>query len=47
MKVIVEKTVCVLGDYELKFPLDCDSDVMGKEFKIRLDKVKLAPQIIW
>lgn len=53
MKAIIRKTIRVLGDYELKHPLDCDSDIMGKEFNIYLGNVvgkilfpKLSPVFI-
>lgn len=48
MKSIVNNTVRVLGDYELKYPLECNIDIMGKEFEIHLDNVVgkiLFPQI--
>lgn len=53
MKANVRKTIRVLGDYELIHPLDCDSDIIGKEFEIHLDNVvgkilfpKLSPDFI-
>lgn len=53
MKAIIKKTIRILGDYELKYPLDCDSEIMGKEFNIHLGNVvgkilfpKLSPVFI-
>lgn len=53
MKAIIKKATRVLGDYELKYPLDCDGEIMGKEFKIHLDNVvgkilfpKLSPDFV-
>lgn len=53
MKAIINKSIPVLGDYELKYPLDCDSDIMGKQFEIHLENVigqilfpKLSPEFI-
>ena len=53
MKAIVKKQIRVIGDYELKYPLDCDADIMGKEFELHLGDLvgkilfpKLAPAFI-
>lgn len=53
MKAIIKKSTQALGVYELKYPLDCNCDVMGKEFEIHLNNVvgkilfpKLSPTFI-
>lgn len=53
MKAIIKKSIQVLGIYELKHPLDCDVNIMGKEFEIHLGDVigkilfpKLSPDFV-
>ena len=53
MKANVRKTKRIFGDYELKHPLDCDCEILGKEFDIHLGNVvgkllfpKLSPIFI-
>ena len=53
MKAIIRNTTRVLGDYELKCPLDCDCGIMGKSFEIKLGTVvgkilfpKLSPVFV-
>ena len=53
MNVSIKRKIQVLSNYELQHPLDCNIDVMGKEFKINLGNIegkiffpKLSPDFI-